>query len=283
MRASTASTCARARKQGTITAISGTLGIRAAHVTNRARRSHARNPLDSPRERGLERSPDLQPETSKEAGAGVVRASWAQALALLLLVAVCYANSLAGPFLFDGPFLNAPRARLDYSWRPLVWASWDLNRALGGMETRGYHVFNALVHLGCGLLLLGVLRQAAALVAPGVAARTRDALAFVTASLWVCHPLQTAAVTYLSQRAEALGALFYLAVLYAFLRSASAARRRAWEALALLALALGLVTKEILVTAPVVLFLADAVLVSGGWRAALRARRGFHAAAALVT
>src|SRR5262245_61168692 len=231
MRASTSSTCARARKQGTITAISGTLGIRGAHGTKRASRSHARPPLDSARKRRLERSPALQPETATEAGVGVVRASWSQALVLCLLVALCYATSLAGPFLFDDPFLNAPRARLDYSWRPLVWASWDLNRALGGTATWGYHVFNALVHLGCGLLLLGVLRRGAAFAAPGVAARTRDGLAFVTACLWVCHPLQTAAVTYLSQRAEALGAFFYLAVLYAFLRSASAPRRRLWEGL----------------------------------------------------
>ncbi|MGH2610364.1 MAG: hypothetical protein ACRDHF_14890, partial [Tepidiformaceae bacterium] len=115
----------------------------------------------------------LQPETSTEAGATVVRALRWQVPVLALLVALCYANSLGGPFLFDDPFLNAPRARLDYSWRPLVWASWDLNRALGGMDTRGYHVLNALVHLGCGLLLLGVLRRAAAFAAPGVDARTR--------------------------------------------------------------------------------------------------------------
>src|SRR5262245_63643381 len=82
MRASTSSTCARARKQGTITAISGTLGIRGAHGTKRASRSHARPPLDSARKRRLERSPALQPETATEAGVGVVRASWSQALVL---------------------------------------------------------------------------------------------------------------------------------------------------------------------------------------------------------
>ena len=50
--------------------------------------------------------------------AGRLRASLAlQALALTLLVAACYANSLRVPFLLDDP---RPEAPLDYSTRPHV-------------------------------------------------------------------------------------------------------------------------------------------------------------------
>src|SRR5262245_57914364 len=90
----------------------------------------------------------------------------AQALALALLVAACYANSLAVPFLLDDPRPGVP---LDYSTRPLVQASFALNRALSGAATWSYHLFNALVHLASGLLLWGVLRRALAVI-PGAAA-----------------------------------------------------------------------------------------------------------------
>jgi Flp pilus assembly protein TadD len=220
---------------------------------------------------------------TKQAGATAGAAPWARVAVLALAVALCYANSLRAPFLFDDPFLNAPGARLDYSTRPLVWASWDLNRALSGAQTWSYHAFNALVHLACGLLLHGVLRRSAAFAAPGLAARTRDGLACAATLLWLCHPLQTGAVTYLSQRAEALAALFYLGVLYAFLRSAAAARPASWQALALVSLALGFATKETIATAPLAVLLFDALLLAPGPQAALRARPGFYATLALLT
>jgi tetratricopeptide (TPR) repeat protein len=209
-------------------------------------------------------------------------AAWPQALALLLAAVLCYANSLRVPFLLDDPFVDVLDAPLDYSTRPLVWASFDLNRALSGGDTWSYHAFNGLVHLACALLLLGVLRRGMRLVAPGLGARTRAGLALATTLLWTCHPLQTSAVTYLSQRAESLAACLYLVVVYAFLRSLDASRPFAWRGLALLALALGFAVKETIATAPPFLLLLDATLIAGGPRAALRQRGGFHGALLLA-
>jgi tetratricopeptide (TPR) repeat protein len=209
---------------------------------------------------------------------------WLRVLLLGLALALGYANSLRVPFLFDDPFvLDLPGQELDYSTRPLVWATFDLNRALTARATWSYHVFNALVHFACGCLLLGVLRRIAARAVPALAARTRDDLAFVTTLLWLCHPLQTAAVTYLSQRAETLAALFYLLVLYAFLRSTSGARPRVWQALALVALALGFAAKETIATAPLALWLLDGLFLAPGLLGALRLRPWFYGAMALVT
>ncbi len=227
----------------------------------------------------------MPPQISDRVGVGASGALWLRALLLCLAVTLCYANSLHVPFLLDDPFVaqDQPGIRLDYSTRPLVWASFDLNRALTGRETWSFHVFNALVHLACGFLLLGVLRRSMAHVAPRLPSRTRENLAFVTTILWLCHPLQTAAVTYLSQRAESMGALCYLMVLYGFIRSASAARPLGWQALALLALALGFATKETITTAPLILLLYDALFLTSGPLTSLRQRWGFYAGAALVT
>jgi tetratricopeptide (TPR) repeat protein len=206
--------------------------------------------------------------------------TWSQAVVLVSLGGLCYANSLGAPFLFDDP---APGARLDPSTRPLVAASFELNRAWSGYATWSYHVLNVLVHLACGLLLLGVLRRALEFVAPRLAPNARAQLAFVVALLWTCHPLQTGAVTYLSQRAEALGTLFYLAHVYGFLRSVSSPRALPWQVLSLGALALGFATKEIIATAPLLMWLFDACFLAGGWLRALRRRPGFYLFVALAS
>jgi len=219
------------------------------------------------------------------AGPGALSKPWLRALVLCLAVAVCYANSLRVPFLFDDPFVQARQLEvpLEHFPRPLWWYSFELNRALSGGNTWSYHVFNALVHLACGFLLLGILRRTMARVAPGLAEGTRDGLAWATTLLWLCHPLQTASVTYLAQRAESMGALFYLAVLYSFVRSTSSERPLVWQALTLVALALGFAAKETIATAPIALWLYDSLfLASGPWNA-LRRRRGFYAALAIST
>jgi tetratricopeptide (TPR) repeat protein len=106
-------------------------------------------------------------------------------------------------------------------------------------------------------------------------------VAFAAALLWSLHPLLTESVTYVVQRAESLMALWYLLVLYAFIRSTAAgARRRAWEALSVAACLLGMATKEVMVTAPVVVLLYDRAFVAGGFRAAWARRAGYYLALA---
>jgi tetratricopeptide (TPR) repeat protein len=219
-------------------------------------------------------------EGASEAATGGRGRSAGPAAGLALAVALCYANSLAAPFLLDDP---RPGDALVYRTRPLVKASFALNRALSGGETWSYHVLNALVHLACALLLFALLRRTLALAAPRLTTRTQSGLAFVTALLWACHPLQTESVTYLSQRAESLGACAYLACLYAFVRSTESARPLRWQGLALLALVAGFFSKEIIVTAPLALVLYDATFLSSGVRAALVRRKRFWAALAVTS
>lgn len=221
-----------------------------------------------------------------EAGApgAAPRPSWLRLGAFVLALVACYANSLRVPFLFDDPFLSPdePDRALDYSTRPLVWATFDLNRALSGRDTTSYHVLNALVHLACGLLLHGILRRTLARAATAWSARTQADVAWVTTLLWLCHPLQTESVTYLSQRAESLGALFTLGVLYAVIRARDGTRPAAWHALACLSLALGFLTKETIATAPLLVLLYEHVFLGRAPLRALRASPGLYAGLAGV-
>jgi tetratricopeptide (TPR) repeat protein len=95
-------------------------------------------------------------------------------------------------------------------------------------------------------------------------------LALAMAVIWVVHPLQTEAVTYISQRAESLMGLFYLLTLYCFIRSAESGAPRKWQILSLAACLLGVMSKEIIATAPVIVLLYDRTFVAGSFREAWR-------------
>ena len=90
------------------------------------------------------------------------------------------------------------------------------------------------------------------------------------------HPLQTESVTYVIQRAESLMGLFYLLTLYCFIRGAQSPEPRAWHLLAVLSCLLGMGTKEVMVTAPLIVLAYDRTFVAGGFRQALRLRRGLY-------
>jgi len=125
---------------------------------------------------------------------------------------------------------------------------------------RGYHVLNLLIHLAAGLLLFSVVRRT--LLTARLRRRFESSatgLAFAVAAIWLVHPLQTSAVTYVVQRVESLMSLFYLLTLYCAIRARDAARPRAWTAAAVVSCALGMATKEAMVTAPLAVALWDRV------------------------
>jgi hypothetical protein len=153
-----------------------------------------------------------------------------------------------------------------------------LNYAVGKMDPTGYHVVNLCVHLLAALTLYGIARRTfRSRALPGRYADSADALAFAVTLLWISHPLATQAVTYVIQRAESLMALFYLLTLYCAIRSDGSERRAAWGLAAISCCALGMGTKEVMVTAPLVVLLYDRTFLAGSFAAALRSRAALYA------
>lgn len=216
------------------------------------------------------------------------------AIGLVCAVGVVYFNSLSAPFVFDDrasilenpsirtlwPItspLSPPAGGLSVSGRPLVNLSLAFNYAIGGTDPKGYHAFNVLVHALAALTLFGIVRRTWRRTGRGGAdaALTAGAVAL----LWALHPLQTAAVTYVIQRAEALMGLFYLFALYSFIRAVEAEssnRSRLWLGASVVVCALGMATKEVMVTAPLLVLLYDRTFVAGGFLAAWRRRTGYY-------
>jgi Flp pilus assembly protein TadD len=122
----------------------------------------------------------------------------------------------------------------------------------------GYHFMNLALHVLTGLALFGVVRRTllTAPLAPrfGPAA---TALAFAVTLLWLLHPLLTDAVTYVIQRIELLMGLFYLLTLYCAIRAgeATARSRPWWTGLSIVSCALGMASKQVMVSAPLMVWL----------------------------
>lgn len=215
-------------------------------------------------------------------------------LVLALAALAAYHNSFGGPFVFDdeqsivhNPSIRSLATALQppggwgftVSGRPALNLSLALNYAISGTEVWSYHALNLLIHAAAGLTLLGLVRRT--LQQPVLAktfAGREVPVALAVALLWTLHPLQTESVTYVIQRAESLMGLCYLLTLYAVLRAAATPASRAWPVIAVAACALGMATKEVMVTAPVVAVLYDRTFLAGSFRALWERRRGLHVA-----
>jgi tetratricopeptide (TPR) repeat protein len=95
------------------------------------------------------------------------------------------------------------------------------------------------------------------------------------------HPLNTEVVDYLTQRTESMMALGYLLTMYAAVRAVTAVRGQGmWQAVAVAACALGMLCKESMATAPLMVVLFDRAFVFDSFADALRRRWRLYAALA---
>jgi Flp pilus assembly protein TadD len=178
---------------------------------------------------------------------------------LLLIAAACvvYANTLGVPFLFDDRTAIVSNLRIRELWpgpfmaaRPILELTFAVNYALGELHVLGYHLVNLALHVGCGLLLYDLVLRTLRLT--GTAPGREAHVAWWAALVFLVHPLQTEAVTYVVSRSEVLMAFWYLATLDLILVGEVAAERRvvAWG-LAVVTCALGMATKPAMVSAPI--------------------------------
>jgi 4-amino-4-deoxy-L-arabinose transferase-like glycosyltransferase len=211
---------------------------------------------------------------------------WAPLL-IAVLGALAYANSFRGQFMLDddrsiGDAVEALRApwgpngvfhATPFVTRPVVGLTLAASYRLSGLATWGYHLVNIAIHLLAALFLWAMVRRSAQKVL-GQENRSADALALIIALLWTVHPLQTQSVTYIIQRTEALAGLFCLLTLWCVARAALG--HWGWAVAALVACALGMGTKQVMVSAPFVVLLYDRTFLAGSFGEAWRRRWRLH-------
>lgn len=194
----------------------------------------------------------------------------AAVLILCLAGTAIYANSLHGRFIWDDVnFIERNALIRDWShlgrifladpgessgirygfYRPLQTLTYMANYSLGGLDVMWYHATNLLLHLASTLVLAWFV---------AVLCGNRP-LGWVTALLYLCHPVHTEAVSYLSGRADSLALLFMLLSLTGYVRHLQTGRpARVWPAGLFFLLAL--LAKETAVVLPALLLLCHLVL-----------------------
>ena len=200
---------------------------------------------------------------------------------LLLTCATAYSNTLNSPFTFDdGPNIEQNEwirvERLDaqslwsagfesQSLRPIAYMSFALNYYFGGYDVRGYHIVNLIIHWLAGVwvywLASDLFRRQRALGGGAVGSRgLSDFLpAFLAAAIFVAHPIQTQAVTYIVQRMGSMATMFYLLAFVLFICGRDRDGGKRWSlwvgSAACWMLALG--SKQTAITFPLLVFLYE--------------------------
>ncbi len=183
------------------------------------------------------------------------------ALVFFLPVAL-YVNTLGHGFVFDDDALILQNRQVTdfriaeifsgHGYRPVRTLTYAVNYALGGENPVGYHLFNVLLHALNALFLFRLLEE---WNASSVAAAF-GAVAFAV------HPVQTAAVAYISGRKDLLATCFVLLGLRLYTRFRKAG---GWKrmALSMTCFLLAVFSKEVAVVFPVLLLFAEALVLEG--------------------
>lgn len=147
--------------------------------------------------------------------------------------------------------------------RPVGVGTFFLNFHLHGLDVRGYHLVNLIIHLTNALLVwwLTWLILSTPVMRETEISRHKTVMAFLTGLLFVTHPLATQSVTYIVQRFASLATLFYLlsVIFFAEGRLWQGRKRTRWLFFggSILCAMLGMLSKEIVFTLPFAILLFD--------------------------
>lgn len=194
-----------------------------------------------------------------------------------------YSDTFSYPFQFDDVknILNNPRLTEPGSfWPPLgtrfvAFLTFYLNYQLHGPTTAGFHIVNTFIHIANGLLvwvLVRIILETPAISVFDKIKQHKNTLALAAALIFTSHPVNTQAVTYISQRFTSLAALFYLSAIVLYIKARLETIRRAdsrgrttgFYILSIVSTVLAMKTKEIAFTLPLILVLCEAAFFGVG-------------------
>lgn len=199
-------------------------------------------------------------------------------LSVVLTGFLVYSNSFYNAFHFDDVFfiLTKPQIRdlsdLNAIWnahshpaRFIGFLSFAINYHIHQYQVFGYHLVNWFIHIGNALLvwwMVKLLFQTPRLERNALRVYTEWA-AVMCALLFVVHPVQTQAVTYITQRFASLATLFYLLSICTYLkgRLSRGAVSIVCFVTAIISALLGMFTKQIVFTLPLMIILVELVFV----------------------
>lgn len=217
---------------------------------------------------------------------------WILPASVAVLTVVCFLPTLSGSFLNWDDNVNFLEntayqgfgpAEIRWAWTsvlfghyiPLTRLTWSVNYVLGGMDPRGYHLVNLLLHAGNALLVYVVARRLMAAADAGGAQQTRSdpevsGAAALTALVFGLHPLRVEPVAWITARADLLCGAFALLTVWLYLRAVDGPARPRLLLVAAGTLAAALLSKGAALPLLAALFLLDVYPLRrlrrvGGW------------------
>lgn len=221
---------------------------------------------------------------------GFEKFSWLPLLILESFTMLFYWASLKYPFQFDDVAHITKHFAIRHD-NPLV--RWWYNRRwigdyfncvdfkLGKFDPFVYRATNLAVHMLCGVLIYYLVLEFCSILENSFTKQYRYFIATCATGLFLLHPLQTQAVSYVIQaRIEGIASFFILLNLFLFVRYARASQAIAkyiYLGLLIVATVLSCGSKEIFVLAPVFMFLIDLfILHKGSLAGLLKERKNFY-------
>ncbi len=215
----------------------------------------------------------------------------------LLIIAIgflAYSNTFDSPFQWDeNDFLvqNPIVKNLRYFWEPsrakagdpvfyfflrtryIAYFTFAINYKIHEFHVLGYHIFNLTIHLVNALLvyLLIFLTFKTYFLRESSLRKSSHLIALFSSLIFVSHPLQTEAVTYIYQRLASLVTFFYLFSIVFYIQGRlrlddqkiSSLKSAPYFILSLISTVFAMKTKENAFTLPLVIFIYELFFFSG--------------------
>ncbi len=176
-------------------------------------------------------------------------------------------------FLFNEAYRGLGLDQLHWMWTthlngryiPLTWMTLGLDYSIWGMEPLGYHLTNILWHAANAVIFYFLALALFRWAIPESATEMRNRIpwgAFFAALLFAVHPLRVESVAWITERRDVVSGLFYLLAILIYVRGVQDSpgrllrRKYYWACFTLFVLAI--LSKEMVVTLPVVLLILDA-------------------------
>lgn len=212
-------------------------------------------------------------------------------VAFLLICFAIYSNTLHSPFVFDdGPSITrnptirnienfyGNSAGFDkYPTRFLGYFTFALNYSVGAFDPFGYHILNMAIHAGNALLVYFILLitfRTPFLKKSLTEARARE-ISLTAGLLFLAHPVQTEAVTFIVQRLTSLATTFFLLSIFYYINArflfedrpnVSKRKYLSYITISFLFCVMAMKTKEISFTLPIVLVVYESFFFDGPYR-----------------
>lgn len=199
-------------------------------------------------------------------------------LILIVVVFAVYFNSLENQFVFDDESVIQTNSSLTTLssipkyftgddgfhkvigkyYRPVVSTSYNIDYAIWGLNPFGFHLTNIIIHLIATLILLRLLQLIF------IKQKNVKLIALLGTLIFAVHPIHTEAVSWVSGRTDSFFTIFFFASFLYYLKFTGYPdfenKNNKYLYISLIYFAFGLLTKEMIVTLPVILILFDYTL-----------------------